>query len=144
MLRRGNVSATLGAHLPTPPSMLPVTPAQLPRNRSLKLRQKSDLASSSPVVSLAWSLVTEQAFNDRPDRIFYVGWEYVSEQMLCARRRTESEQQPHALEIGELHDLSLTAVIGLGLNHFGVAYGHEESDEATLLEGQVAVQNVRA
>ena len=33
-----------------------------------------------------------------------VGWGHVAEQMLRTRRRAESEQQPSALDIGELHD----------------------------------------
>ncbi|OLQ07492.1 hypothetical protein AK812_SmicGene9090 [Symbiodinium microadriaticum] len=83
-----------------------------PKAASQARRQNSDLASSSPVVSLAGSLVAQQAFNCRPDRIVVtasvrqdVGWGYVAEQMLCTRRCAESEQKPGALDIGELHEL---------------------------------------
>eukprot|EP00439_Symbiodinium_sp_Y106_P085965 s33_g30.t1 len=94
LLRRGIVRATPGAHRPTPPSMLPVIPAPLPKDRGLP----GSAAKKRPaVVSLAGSLVAEQAFNYRPDRIVVttsvrqdVGWGYVAEQMLCTRRRAES------------------------------------------------------
>ena len=131
LLRRDIVGTTPGAHLPTPPSMLPVIPALLLETEASQARRrKSDLASSSPVV-LAASLVAEQAFNCRPDRIVVttsarqdVSWGHV----LCTRRRAESEQEPGALDIRELHEFpkQVGLVSGLGFNQVGVTYGHFE------------------
>ena len=94
-LRWGNVGATPGAHLPTPPSMLPRHPLSCQEAKTSQARrQKSNAASSRPGVPFAGPLVAQQTLNDGTEHVVvsasvrqYLCSGDVAEQMLGAAPR---------------------------------------------------------